>query len=134
MKASGNYRLPNLIIFVICFSAGVFPLASIAGNSWMMEKNRDELLMLNAKLLEQLGALNEDGEIILSGKVVIRNGQTLLQLDTLQKFSSRDKVEKLSSEDMQKPKQKYKVFIRETSLSEIPIIESTNPVELDENL
>lgn len=76
--------------------------------------------MLNEQLLKRLNSLKEDGVIEVQGRVVIRGGKVMLQLDQLNHFSTTPN----SSSEIENtfPIGKYKVYLREESLSEIPVI------------
>jgi len=122
VKASGDGMrvfLTGCMIAAIVFGS-MSPAA--AGNKWMMEQNRDELLLLNAKLLEYLGNLEKDGEIVLKGSVVIRNGKTIIRIHQLQKYTSTPEKEDtlLEAAGMDVP---YRVFLREMPLSEVRVID-----------
>lgn len=122
MRVSGSsmklfFIVFSLFIWIVCSSN-----VSFSGNKWMMEKNKDELLLLNSKLLERLGELKKDGEIVLKGNVVFRNGKTIIRIHHLQNFTSTpDKnVDLFEASGMSVP---YKIFLREESLPEIPVVE-----------
>jgi len=100
------------------------PGISISGNKWMMEKNREELLLINSEILKQLGTTQKDGEVILKGKVVIRNGQTVLQIQQMQNFTSAPDV-KNEPIKLDEGSGSYKVFLREEPLPEVPVVKSS---------
>lgn len=91
-----------------------------AGNKKMMEKNAEELIMLNTMLLEQLGTIQKDGKIILSGDVVHRDGKIILKLHQLRQIGPADEEDIFSSETFTTD-QAYKIFLKEETLSEIPM-------------
>ena len=61
VKVSGDCMRTILILPIMAIAIFCCPNASVGGNKLMMEKNRDELLMLNSKLLENLENLQKDG-------------------------------------------------------------------------
>lgn len=91
----------------------------------MMEKNANELIMLNSDLLKRLGTNLKDGQITLSGDVVHEDGKVIIKLYKLQQVQSTTEAETLSSEifDSDKP---YHIFMREETLSEIPSPDQIN--------
>ena len=54
----------------------------------MMEKNADELIMLNSLLLKRLGTIQKDGKIILSGDVIHEDGKVIIKLHELQQIET----------------------------------------------
>lgn len=78
--------------------------------------------MLNSKLLERIGTIQENGRIILSGDVVHEDGKILIKLYKLQQIDSGEQDTILSPEifDTDLP---YRIFLREETLSEIPLPE-----------
>lgn len=85
-----------------------------------MEKNGDELIMLNSMLLKRLGSVPEDGKISLAGDVVHENGKVIIKLYKLQQMPSSGEDTIFAPEifDRDLP---YQIFLREESLSEIPL-------------
>lgn len=124
MKTSGDFLHRNVIISIIFVMILCCPTISISGNKWMMEKNRDELLLINSELLKELGAIDKDGKVLLQGSVVFRDGKTVLQIDQLQNFSSAPDV-KHEPIQLNEEGSSYKVFLREEPLSEVPIVKSS---------
>lgn len=123
MQTSGDFLQHNVILPVILAMILCCPGISISGNKWMMEKNRDELLLINSELLKQLGTIHKDGEIILKGSVVIRDGQTVLQIHQMQNFTSAADI-KNEPIKLEEGSGSYKVFLREEPLTEVPVLES----------
>ncbi|MCL7489068.1 MAG: hypothetical protein M8357_12950 [Desulfobulbaceae bacterium] len=91
----------------------------LAGNSWMMGKNGNELIMLNSMLLKRLGTIPKDGKISLSGDVVHENGKIIIKLYKLQQMPSSD-VDTIFAPEIFDTDLPYQIFLREESLSEIP--------------
>lgn len=89
----------------------------------MMEKNANELIMLNESLLKRLGQTQKDGKIILSGDVVHRNGKVIIKLHQLRQINSDDAENGLPDELIDKD-QPYQIFLREENLTEIPDVEA----------
>jgi len=85
----------------------------------MMEKNGNELIMLNSMLLERLGAIHKDGKIILSGDVVHEDGKIIIKLYKLQQLHSSSE-ENILAPEVFDPNLPYRIFLREETLSEIP--------------
>lgn len=124
MKTSGDslnrkVTIPIFFMMVLCC-----PDISVGGNKWMMEKNRDELLLINSELLEKLGTTHKDGEVILKGSVVIRDGKTVLQIDQIQNFTSAPNINDKPI-DLDEGSGQYKVFLREEPLPEVPVSKSS---------
>lgn len=86
----------------------------------MMEKNADELIMLNSLLLQRLGTIQKDGKIILSGDVIHENGKVIIKLHEFQQIDSTSEKNIFSPETFDKDLP-YKIFLREETLTEIPM-------------
>lgn len=116
MRMQRSFAISFILVlfFLLCHVQ-----SSSAGNKWMMEKNANELIMLNSDLLKRLGTNLKDGQITLSGDVVHEDGKVIIKLYKLQQVQSTTEAETLSSEifDSDKP---YHIFMREETLSEIP--------------
>lgn len=88
--------------------------------------------MLNSELLKQLSSIKENGVIILNGTVVYRDGKTILKIHDLQDFSSAS-VEHPDNNFLFTEGEDYTVFLREESLTEIPIAQDSIPNQMDGN-
>ena len=110
-------RFPLLLILIL-FSTSQATV-SVAGNKWMMEKNANELIMLNTLVLQQLGSIEKDGKVILSGDVIHRDGKIIIKLNQMQQVhtSADEKIEPEIFED----NLPYHIFLREDDLTEIPV-------------
>jgi len=86
----------------------------------MMEKNSDELIMLNQMLLERLGTIQKDGKIILSGDVIHEDGKVIIKLYKLQQIDPSSEENIFAPETFEKDLP-YQIFLREETLSEIPL-------------
>ena len=86
----------------------------------MMEKNSDELIMLNQMLLERLGTIQKDGKIILSGDVIHEDGKVIIKLYKLQQIDASSEENIFAPETFEKDLP-YQIFLREETLSEIPL-------------
>jgi len=104
------------VSFMCCFQLS----RAEAGNSWMMERNKQELLMINERLLTQLQGFTKNGTVNVQGKVVIREGKVLLQLDRINQFTRSE--HSISDLEEHSVDGEYRIFLREGSLSEIPVI------------
>ena len=124
MKTSIDSLTRNVIIPVIFMMILCCPSISISGNKWMMEKNREELLLINSEIFKKLRTTQKDGKVILKGSVVIRDGQTVLQIHQIQNFTSAPDV-KNEPIKLNEERGSYEAFLREEPLSEIPILESS---------
>jgi len=118
MKSNGNHMKNITILSGVVILLCLLPIITTAGNRWMMERNGRQLLMVNERLIGELDGLTENGEIEVQGRVVIREGKLLLQLDKVKQFTST--LEKKPA-DPSIEKRKYKVYLREDSLPEIPV-------------
>lgn len=132
MKVSGDMMRVLLITTIAVVFVFSNLSKAVSGNKWMMEKNRDELLMLNTELLERLGKLEKDGEIVLKGSVVFRNGKTIIRIRHLQKYTSAPEKadELLEGAGLGAP---YKVFLREMPLPEVQVVDVEKEDEVSEN-
>ena len=95
---------------------------SQAGNKWMMEKNANELVMLNSMLLSRIGTIQKDGKIILSGEVIHEDGKTIIKLYQLQQIPASNEGQLFAPETFDK-NLPYQIFLREEALTEIPFPE-----------
>ncbi len=86
----------------------------------MMEKNGEELIMLNSMLLERLGTIQKDGKIILSGDVIHKDGKVIIKLYKLQQIDPSNEENIFAPEIFEKDLP-YQIFLREETLSEIPL-------------
>ncbi len=76
--------------------------------------------MLNSELLKHLSSIKKNGEIILRGSVIYRDGKTILKIQEMQDFNSAS-VGNPSNTGLPREGEDYEVFLREESLPEIPI-------------
>ncbi len=86
----------------------------------MMEKNGEELIMLNSMLLKRLSTIPKDGKIILSGDVIHEDGKIIIKLYELQQVDQSSE-EKIFSTEIFEKNLPYQIFLREETLSEIPL-------------
>ncbi len=107
-------------IIFLSVTALCIPENCYSGNKWMMEKNKQELLLLNSELLKHLSSIKKNGEIILRGSVIYRDGKTILKIQEMQDFSSGS-VDNPTNNGLPREGEDYEVFLREESLPEIPI-------------
>ena len=122
VKVNGDVMRLNLFVFTSVVLMLIWVTPSVSGNKWMMEKNRDELLLLNAEVLEQLGHLQEDGEIVLKGSVVYQNGKIIVRIHQLEKFTLRS-GKKEDNQGLFEDDEPFKVFLRDEPLPEIQLVE-----------
>jgi hypothetical protein len=115
-------------VYLTIFYTAVIALASPseAGNKWMMDRARNELVMLNSEILESLNQVRQNGKVILKGSIVYRNGETILQIDKLQHFESEPE-ETRSDTRLFKEDEHYKIFLRTDTLQEIKMIDEAGP-------
>ena len=85
-----------------------------------MIKNGEELIMLNSMLIERLGTIQKDGKIILSGDVTHEDGKVIIKLYKLQQIDPSNEENIFSPEIFEKDLP-YQIFLREETLSEIPL-------------
>ncbi len=120
MKTNGKRKKRLAILFIVGCSIAATGTA-LGGNKWMMEKNAKELLLINEQLIDELAVVEENGEVEIRGRVIMYEGHPVLQLDKIRKIPAKGQLEQ-SVVDPALTTSRYKVFLREESLDEVPVV------------
>lgn len=81
--------------------------------------------MVNKQLISTIDKLPANGEIEIKARVIFQNGKPTLQLDEVKSYKKDTDLKSINFSHTN-ISDNYKVFIREASLPEIPVINDAN--------